>query len=37
MERWSRNAILKPNLYQQDPLCVQYLLKFLYLNASGQK
>jgi hypothetical protein len=37
METWSFNAILKPNFYQEDPLCVQYLLNFMYLNVSGQK
>ena len=31
MELWSLNAILKPNPYQQDPLCVQYLLNVMYL------
>jgi len=29
------NAILKPNPYEQDPLCVQYLLNFMYLNVSS--
>lgn len=35
MERWSLHA--KPNPYQQEPFCVQYLLNFMYLNVSGQK
>jgi len=37
MERWSLNAIVKPNPYQQELLCVQNLLNFLSLNVSGQK
>ena len=37
MERWSLHAILKPKPCQQEPLCVQYLLNFMYLNVSGQK